>query len=985
MERSKLVRWCNGVLEAGWLAVLVLAPLYMNRFTNWNIEPDKVSLVRTIAIVMIGVYLIKIAEGGRWWLSSPSVIPGGVRRSTWWKKVVRIPLFLPVALFLFAFLLSTAFSITPNFSIWGGAGRAQGLITMAAYMVIVFLLIAHLRTGSQLRRIQHAVILTTIPLAIHGLLQLLEWEPVPITGGVSRFRVEATSGNPDFLAAYFIMAVFFTAERLVTTLRGRRASNQDKSPKASQRVAVALYSTALVLQVGTIVLTQARGPWIGLSAGLFIFVLLVLFVVRIEGFRRYATFWAVGGAAIVCFMLLGNILPQFDDLRDEPYVGRLFRLLEHERGAGLARMVVWEGAVDLMTADAPVQMGHDDEDDYNPLRPIIGYGPEAFGQAVSQFVPPEYNRAMRSNEVTDRAHNETWQTLATMGLLGVFAYFAVYFAIFLWAFRWMGIFTGRSDALALLAAWLVGSVVLAAVFYVYDDGWRFLGLAVPIGMILGTTVLLYIRGVRLQESHSSNERALLLAALVAAVAAHFVESQFGIATTATTVYFWIIVALLFVIGHLGLDAAVSDDTSVSNATRRKSTSNSTMDELPRSVVVDGVIMLSLPFIYMSNLGRTEGTVSVLIESLFTKMEGGVPVFGVGMVLLMLATVAFGYLHGRITEGAAATLRSGLIYIGAMLGTWLVYGLVHAARLVPGAEGTAIDQQLGHVQGHFNVFLFFLIAWLFIAGWFAQRDTRNVRAPIARSGMRVAIAAGVLIIVSLPAVRAVAVEPVHTDVLLDLAKKCTARSDWPCTIELSRRALLVDPENEQHLMSMASGLTEQAKNAEENANGGTRIEDLDDVLALEPRAVSAASKDELLYAADVVIRFGQQINTLQPEHFANTGRLYRYWATQIASMQDRTRLLEEANRHYETAVKLRPSSASYWHERGQSLASLQRHEEAIEVLRQSLELEPTADTYVLLASELEEAGMEQEAKQVAETALAAMPNNESLKLRLANFQ
>ena len=51
--RSKFDHWCEGVIEAGWLAVLILAPMFFNVFSSRVFEPDKGSLVRSVGLVMI--------------------------------------------------------------------------------------------------------------------------------------------------------------------------------------------------------------------------------------------------------------------------------------------------------------------------------------------------------------------------------------------------------------------------------------------------------------------------------------------------------------------------------------------------------------------------------------------------------------------------------------------------------------------------------------------------------------------------------------------------------------------------------------------------------------------------------------------------------------------------------------------------------------------------------------------------------------------
>jgi hypothetical protein len=86
-NRTKLDQWCDGALEAGWLAALILAPLFFNVFSSRVFEPDKISLVRSIALAMIAVWLVKVVNGGYAWLpaadaSSEQRSSGGAWRGT---------------------------------------------------------------------------------------------------------------------------------------------------------------------------------------------------------------------------------------------------------------------------------------------------------------------------------------------------------------------------------------------------------------------------------------------------------------------------------------------------------------------------------------------------------------------------------------------------------------------------------------------------------------------------------------------------------------------------------------------------------------------------------------------------------------------------------------------------------------------------------------------------------------------------------------
>ncbi|MBI5566782.1 MAG: hypothetical protein HY870_17915, partial [Chloroflexi bacterium] len=59
---TKLSAFCERLIEAGWLAALVLAPLFFNVYSSRVFEPDKRTLVRSIALVMVGAWLLKWLE-----------------------------------------------------------------------------------------------------------------------------------------------------------------------------------------------------------------------------------------------------------------------------------------------------------------------------------------------------------------------------------------------------------------------------------------------------------------------------------------------------------------------------------------------------------------------------------------------------------------------------------------------------------------------------------------------------------------------------------------------------------------------------------------------------------------------------------------------------------------------------------------------------------------------------------------------------------
>ncbi|NJN16386.1 MAG: hypothetical protein HC822_08990 [Oscillochloris sp.] len=185
-----------------------------------------------------------------------------------------------------------------------------------------------------------------------------------------------------------------------------------------------------VLLLTAVFFTQSRGPWIGLGAGLFVFFSLVLFrglqTARLLGntqlagrFRALLIAWLALTLTIGGFLIAFNLSNAaiFERLRDAPYIGRMGRLLEVESGTGLVRRLIWAGdehaggAIALITSD--------------PLRAMIGYGPESMFVAFNPFYPPALANVEARGASPDRSHQAILDELVTKGVLGLGAYLFV--------------------------------------------------------------------------------------------------------------------------------------------------------------------------------------------------------------------------------------------------------------------------------------------------------------------------------------------------------------------------------------------------------------------------------------------------------------------------------------------------------------------------------------------------------------------------------
>ncbi len=61
---TKLSRFCEAIMEAAWIVALIVAPVFFNIYSSRIFEPDKISLLRSLAIIILFAWLIKSSEEG---------------------------------------------------------------------------------------------------------------------------------------------------------------------------------------------------------------------------------------------------------------------------------------------------------------------------------------------------------------------------------------------------------------------------------------------------------------------------------------------------------------------------------------------------------------------------------------------------------------------------------------------------------------------------------------------------------------------------------------------------------------------------------------------------------------------------------------------------------------------------------------------------------------------------------------------------------
>lgn len=1021
MMKTKLDQWCEAVIEAGWLAALVAAPMFFNVFSSRVFEPDKISLVRSIALMMLLAWVIKVANGGYLWLPAHTTdnsaaddsLAGQLRRA--WRN----PFVIPVLLLIFAYLISTGFSLARFVSWFGSYQRLQGTYSFLSYVIIAILTAAHLRRPEQLRRLQHTIIITSLPIAIYGVIQHYDHDPLPWGGDVTT-RVAANAGNAIFLAAYLIMAFFFTLERVYNSfalLLGaypREAQQDQEMPVALSGGA---YLFILMVQLLAIFWTQSRGPWLGLFLGFYLFVLLLLSAVRPSYYRQLTLGWVGVGLLGVLLLVLMNTTGLFDFLRPIPYVGRFTQLLNQESTTAQVRILIWEGASNMVRPHEPLNYPDGSKDAVNFLRPLVGYGPEAMWVAYNPFYPPDLAHVEARNASPDRSHNETWDSLVITGFLGFIAYMSLFIAIFYWSLRWLGLLVNRRDNL--LFGGLLGGFALVTISYflITDGSWRFFGVALPAGLIAG--LFFYVTAAAFLHADLKLEprdipRQLLILTIMTTVAAHFVEIHFGIAIAATRTYFWVETAALLALGmrwaqpvafsaaqalaaELEEKAEKADEEPVveskDNRSPRKGRKTpvkvtpprraptTTAAALPATVMTDLLIFLTFVFIYTTNGTQQRSAIDILFSSIAQRPANGQLVGSPYIFFLMVFTWLLSATVGLTVESLAQRkapplnwwlrgygLHAAVVWLG-----WLFYGLVQGWRLIPGSGGTTLDEQLAHVAGHFAIFTWVIILWILLSGTVYAWPRLRERISFATRPAISLVTGVVMAVFVFFVVSTVNVALVRADIIYKQGQQFDNQGNWVSSIELYRRALAARKTEDHYMLFLGRALLEQAKDVTTPGTYALAAEaTIDDVLALTPDKVAAMSRADLLRSAEIVLREAQRINPLNTDHTANLARLYRTWSDLTSDATERQQKLDDSINEYNMAVTLSPNAAHLWNEKGNAHLARGEDADAEAAYKHGLTIDPVFEqTYLLLADFYDRREQYQQGVDILEAGIAKM--------------
>jgi O-antigen ligase len=284
--------------------------------------------------------------------------------------------------FILIMLFADIFSQFPYKSFWSNYERMEGFVTIAHLFAYFVVAISVLKNKLWPRLIDTWLVASVI-ISMQGLLQF--FGAARMSDGV---RLDATFGNPAYLASFMLFSIFFAILRAVQA-----------ETKTRRNIYIALAGLNLFI----LYYTATRGAILGLLAGAGLLTVLIGFFER-ESLKLKKVAMVMLGLMLFSsglFIAMRNT----DVIQNNRVLSRFanISLTEH---TSKSRLMVWNMAIQGFKE-----------------RPILGWGQESFNYVFNKYYDP---KMYEQEQWFDRTHNVLFDWLIAGGILGLLSYLAIF-------------------------------------------------------------------------------------------------------------------------------------------------------------------------------------------------------------------------------------------------------------------------------------------------------------------------------------------------------------------------------------------------------------------------------------------------------------------------------------------------------------------------------------------------------------------------------
>ena len=334
---------------------------------------------------------------------------------------------LAFALYTLVSLLAAVWGINSTHSIWSSYDRMTGVWDLTHWLLLALVLVSVVRSPGAWRFLFNWQLGITLLLSLIALTQVYGISLFPSI--IAKCRVDATLGNPSFLASILVISILVAAGFLARSFlkpdhQGPSSSTStlDETHWKYQKnpwVIIALrvfWLAVITLGIFALIQTGTRGGLIGLVAG----ALAMPVTLLIWGNRQALK--PVALISRVILLVVGSLyafdytvgLPTAPGCENQTASARLTRL-----ASATTREASPDASFNMRVASVKAGLlGLVD-------RPIFGWGPENFGYVFDRHADATIFK--HGSFVQDKAHNQVLEELTTKGGIGALAF------LFMWA------------------------------------------------------------------------------------------------------------------------------------------------------------------------------------------------------------------------------------------------------------------------------------------------------------------------------------------------------------------------------------------------------------------------------------------------------------------------------------------------------------------------------------------------------------------------
>ncbi len=392
-EENKLVKLYDNLGFYLLAIILFIIPLYFNIKSYDQFELPKLTLLRILTALLLGIWLLKSVELKR-------------------IEFIKTPLDFPLILLVIMNIICTFISVAPHLSFRGEYENFAGSLSNINYVILYFLAVQFIKEKKHLNILCIAFLLSGFLITLYSIAQFfgydfIKWNEESVIKG----RYFASMGNPNFLGALLIMIIPATIAYFIIAIINK-----------NKLFAFLLFILFILLYL-SLFGTQSRGPFLG-----FVFSILFLSIYGIYKLykdilknaelshlspgtiiltiiKKYKIWIAITIIFFTIAVILSLTLGKNATKRITESITDIKGSLQQ------SRLHIWIPAFKIIK-------------DY----PLLGSGVDTFKAIFPKYEGLDFAYIDGTNVSSRTAHNEILHIAATMGIFSLSVYLTLLFA-----------------------------------------------------------------------------------------------------------------------------------------------------------------------------------------------------------------------------------------------------------------------------------------------------------------------------------------------------------------------------------------------------------------------------------------------------------------------------------------------------------------------------------------------------------------------------